>query len=190
MNCYECGEFVTSGTRFCRQCGAPALQPDSSAGAPTHVLQTPSSPLFAPPSQQSGLNPPVQYTQPQQQMAQPYYPQQQMAQPYPGQQMPGYQPVNVNIYNTNQQAPGIPMVPFVVVQTKSVAISLLLTFFFGPLGMLYSTVGGAIAMILISIVVSVVTFGVGLILTWPICMIWGAVAASQHNQRAIIGPRY
>jgi hypothetical protein len=56
-----------------------------------------------------------------------------------------------------------------------------LTFFFGPLGMLYATVTGGIVMLLISIVVAVFTFGLGLLITFPICMIWAAVAVSSYN---------
>jgi hypothetical protein len=55
--------------------------------------------------------------------------------------------------------------------------------------MLYSTVGGAVTMFLINLFMAVVTSGMGFILTWPICIIWGAVAASEHNQRLFAGSR-
>jgi hypothetical protein len=211
MKCYECGSDVTNGARFCRTCGA---QCDSTPAVETQVLQ-PSSPTFAPLPYQPSIPPASMQPIPSQPMSQsypaypsqqqPYYPQQQQMPGYPQQQqypgyapqqaMPGYQhqPVNVNIYNTNQQAPMAPlvsMVPVVVAQQKSVGLALLLTFFFGPFGMFYSTIGGAVAMIFITFIVAAVTFGGGLIITWPACMIWGAVAASQYNQRMIIGPRY
>ena len=67
--------------------------------------------------------------------------------------------------------------------TKSPGIALLLTFLFGPLGMFYSTILGAVIMIIISAIVGFVTLGLGLIVTWPICMIWGAVAASMYNKK-------
>ena len=66
---------------------------------------------------------------------------------------------------------------------KSVGISLLLTFLFGPLGMLYSTVVGGLIMIVVTFLVGLFTLGLGLIITWPICLIWGAMAVSSHNQR-------
>ncbi|MBN3662084.1 MAG: hypothetical protein FQY80_03495, partial [Ornithobacterium rhinotracheale] len=47
----------------------------------------------------------------------------------------------------------------IIKERKSVGLSLLLTFFFGPLGMLYSTISGAIIMLIISIVLSVITLG-------------------------------
>lgn len=73
----------------------------------------------------------------------------------------------------------------VVVLQKSVGISVLLTFLFGPLGMFYSTIMGAIIMMVISIIIGFVTFGFGILLTWPICMIWGAIAASSYNKKLL-----
>jgi hypothetical protein len=63
-----------------------------------------------------------------------------------------------------------------------VGLSLLLTLLFGPLGMLYSTVTGGLVMIVVTIVVGMFTFGIGLILLWPIYLIWGAMAAHNYNQ--------
>ena len=75
----------------------------------------------------------------------------------------------------------------VVTQTKSVGISILLTVLFGPLGMLYSTVPGALIMLVISVIVALVTAGIGVVITWPICIIWGAVAVNSYNKRALAG---
>ncbi len=75
----------------------------------------------------------------------------------------------------------------VVVSTKSVGLVVVLTILFGPLGMLYSTILGGIIMGVISIVVGIVTLGLGLIITWPICVIWAVVAANSHNKRIIAG---
>lgn len=71
----------------------------------------------------------------------------------------------------------------VAVPMKSVGLSLLLTFLFGSLGMLYSTVVGAIIMFFVEIIVGFLTLGFGLILTHPICMVWGAIAAHRYNKR-------
>ncbi len=78
-----------------------------------------------------------------------------------------------------------PVQQIIVTSTKSVAISLILTFFFGALGMLYSTIWGALIMIVISIIVATVTLGMGLFLIWPICMIWGALAAASYNKKLL-----
>jgi hypothetical protein len=66
-------------------------------------------------------------------------------------------------------------------------ISILLTVLFGPLGMLYSTIPGAIIMAVISVILGVITLGIGLLITWPICIIWGAVATSSYNKKLIAG---
>jgi hypothetical protein len=71
----------------------------------------------------------------------------------------------------------------VIAKTEtSVGLALLLTLLFGPLGMLYSTVTGGLVMIVVTIVVGMFTFGIGLILLWPIYLIWGAMAAHNYNQ--------
>jgi hypothetical protein len=78
-----------------------------------------------------------------------------------------------------------PIQPVIVARTKSVALSLVLTFFFGPLGMLYSTILGALVMIVLSVPLFIFTFGHGAFLIWPISMIWGAWAAHSYNQRLL-----
>ena len=73
----------------------------------------------------------------------------------------------------------------IVASTKSVALTLVFTFFFGPLGMLYSTIWGALVMIVLSVPAFFLTFGHGAFLIWPISMIWGAWAAHRYNQRLL-----
>jgi hypothetical protein len=70
----------------------------------------------------------------------------------------------------------------VVSNEKSVGVALLLTFFFGPLGMLYSTVVGALVMMGLGFVLGILTLGLWFLVAWPIQMVWAAVAAS--NTRA------
>ena len=70
-----------------------------------------------------------------------------------------------------------------VVSTKNVGLAILLTVLFGPLGMLYSTISGAIIMIIVSVVIGAVTAGLGFIITWPVCIIWAAVAANSYNKQ-------
>jgi len=66
---------------------------------------------------------------------------------------------------------------------KSVVGAVLLAFFFGPLGMLYSTVAGALVMFFVNILVAIATLGLGLIITIPLCALWAGLAASSHNNR-------
>ena len=75
----------------------------------------------------------------------------------------------------------------IVARTKSMGIAFVLTFLFGPLGMFYSTVVGGIVMLIISIPVVIITFGFGLFITQPVCIIWGMIAASMHNKKLLAG---
>lgn len=86
----------------------------------------------------------------------------------------------------NNQPPPVAIQQTTVIQVgsqKSVAGAVLLALFFGPLGMIYSTVPGALIMFVINIFVAVVTLGLGLLVTLPICAIWAGIAASNHNKR-------
>lgn len=86
---------------------------------------------------------------------------------------------------------GAPPAPVAVQQTtviqvgthKSVVGAVLLAFFFGPLGMLYATVPGAIVMFFINIIVAIPTLGLGLFITFPIGVIWAGLAADSQNKR-------
>ncbi|MCK6475916.1 MAG: hypothetical protein L6Q35_03685 [Phycisphaerales bacterium] len=72
----------------------------------------------------------------------------------------------------------------VVLERKSVGLAFLLTLVFGPLGMLYTTVAGAIIMLIVSSVVGALTAGIGLVVTWPICILWACLAAARTNRYA------
>ncbi|MGZ5428753.1 MAG: hypothetical protein ACXW5U_06530 [Thermoanaerobaculia bacterium] len=77
--------------------------------------------------------------------------------------------------------------PLIAVPVKSVGIAIVLTFFFGPLGMLYSTIAGALTMFVLNVLAIFLTAGLGLLVTWPIGIVWAAVAASSHNKRLLAG---
>jgi hypothetical protein len=65
---------------------------------------------------------------------------------------------------------------------KSVLLSLVLTFFLGPFGMLYSTVVGAVIMLILYVALGIPTLGWAIAGLHPIAMIWGAWAAHRANQ--------
>ena len=71
----------------------------------------------------------------------------------------------------------------VVGSSKDPALAAVLGFFFGPLGLLYSTVPGAAIMFGVSVVVGLLTFGLGLFLLWPVSAVVGYQAAKSSNQR-------
>jgi len=70
---------------------------------------------------------------------------------------------------------------------KSTMVAVVLALFFGPLGMLYSTILGGVIMFIISLVAGIFTLGFGLLFTWPICVIWAALAADRQNKKASAG---
>ncbi len=67
-------------------------------------------------------------------------------------------------------------------QRKSVVLALVLTIFLGPIGMLYSTILGAIVMAVLYVVVGILTAGIGIAFLHPISIIWGVWAAHRANQ--------
>lgn len=71
----------------------------------------------------------------------------------------------------------------VMTEQKNVGIAVVLAFLFGPLGMLYSTVTGAVVMFFCNLAALFLTLGVGLLITWPLGVVWAGVAASNHNTR-------
>jgi hypothetical protein len=86
---------------------------------------------------------------------------------------------------------GTPPAPVAVQQTtviqvgthKSVVGAALLAFLFGPLGMIYATIPGAVVMFFISIIIVIPTLGLGLLITIPIGTLWAALAANSHNKQ-------
>ena len=67
--------------------------------------------------------------------------------------------------------------------TKSVGIGLLLTFLFGPIGMLYATIWGGLLMMVVNLAVGIATFGIGLLFTWPIQLIWVTLSIRSYNKK-------
>ncbi len=65
---------------------------------------------------------------------------------------------------------------------KSVRVSIILTVLLGPLGMFYSTVGGATIMTLTALVVGP-AIGYGVLVMWPVCIVCGVFATRSYNDR-------
>ena len=89
----------------------------------------------------------------------------------------------------SQHTAPAPLPVVTVTPGKSVGVALVLTFFFGPFGMLYSTVSGALIMLAVLFVVGFVVFGLFWFLLWPLAwagsMVWGALAAARSGPRAV-----
>jgi len=92
-----------------------------------------------------------------------------------------------------------PVQHMVVTPTKSVGIAILVTVVFGPLGLFYATVRGALIVIAVSIAAAVLLLttglsghggtgtllGLGSILpiAWIVSFVWGVVAVNAYNAR-------
>jgi len=63
------------------------------------------------------------------------------------------------------------------------ATAIALSVLFGPFGMFYSTVSGALVMLLAGGFFDIITLGFGLLLTWPGCILWSVLATNAHNSR-------
>ncbi len=87
------------------------------------------------------------------------------------------EPIQINMQNNQRTT-------VVVVQSKkSMGLAFILTFLFGPLGMLYSTVAGGIIMMILTPIIGIGTLGVGLIIMWPIQLIWACMAVNSRNNK-------
>ncbi len=80
----------------------------------------------------------------------------------------------------NNPAPGTIMVG---PKKKSMAVALILTFLFGPLGLLYATVPGALILLVLTLVIGFFTLGIGFIVGWLASMIWAAVSVNSYNAK-------
>lgn len=174
-------------------------QPQQEYGAPQQGYQPqqgypqqqgyPPQPAY-PPQQYGQMQP---YQQQPIQSPQPGHPQQpyvniQQQQPYSP--YAGMPPQNINVVvNTTAQSTAAPVVastPVIVVKQKSALLAFILTFFFGPLGLFYVSVGGTLIFLVITFFLSLITAGGFAIIAWIISMIWGPIAASNHNKTIVI----
>lgn len=64
---------------------------------------------------------------------------------------------------------------------KSVGLAVLLAVLFGPFGLFYASVGGALFMLFLMVVVGLFTVGLGLVPAWLMCIGW-AYAAAVHSR--------
>lgn len=67
---------------------------------------------------------------------------------------------------------------------KDLGLAVALCFFFGPLGLLYSSPVGAIVLTLAAVPICVVSFGLGLIGVYLFAILWAVYAVQKHNDRA------
>jgi hypothetical protein len=92
---------------------------------------------------------------------------------------------NATDNNTTDKKTTEDIKPVITIPMKSSGISIILTILFGPIGMFYSTVSGAIIMCAISLVVGVLSAGTLLPFCYIISIIWGAISVSTYNTKLV-----
>jgi hypothetical protein len=170
MFCNSCGTENVDAAQFCFKCGTaqvPSPPPTSWSGS---SALSPPPPATNSSVQGYGYAPNYSSGNYPQPYAAPYA-------PTPYAPAPGPQHPNITINNT---APARPML---VMMPKSVGTAIVLAIFFGPLGMLYSTVTGGLVLLAVNIVLGIPTLGTVLFITWPAGIVWAAVAANTHNSK-------
>jgi membrane protein implicated in regulation of membrane protease activity len=73
--------------------------------------------------------------------------------------------------------------PAVLTTPKNAVIAVLLAGLLGPFGLFYATVSGAMIMIVVAIALAMFTWGIGVFLVWPLCMVWAWRATVSHNKK-------
>jgi hypothetical protein len=78
-----------------------------------------------------------------------------------------------------------------LIQAKSTGLAVVLSLFFGGLGLLYATIPGGIIMSIITVLVwilGIITLGIGLVLV-PfvhfVCIIWAVIAVKKYNTKLL-----
>ena len=66
---------------------------------------------------------------------------------------------------------------------KNLGIAVVLAAIFGPLGLFYASIIGGFIMVAVSFLVGLLTFGVGLLFTWPLCILWAYLATKRYNAK-------
>lgn len=183
--CPTCDTSLIDKVRFCSNCGqviTTTNQTISLTTQPADTLPTPFAPepadLPIPLAPEPAA--PIQSANQPYSFPQHYTPQQQHDIPN---QYGQPQQIDFVVNTTSQSVIQAGQPRVVLIQPKSLLVAFLLTFFFGPLGLLYVTVGGALIFLLVTLVLMLATGGAFGFIAWIISMVWGLVGASNHNQR-------
>ena len=60
-------------------------------------------------------------------------------------------------------------------------LALLLVVLFGPVGLLYTSVRGGVALILVALIGAIFTMGFAPVVVWPICILWVLIAGMMRR---------
>jgi len=94
-----------------------------------------------------------------------------------GQERPSIVYESQQVHTGQQPQPQPPPRQYVYVkESKSLLVALLLTVLFGPFGLFYVSVPGALILIAFGLIVGPFTFFVGSFLMWPLSIVWAFLA--------------
>ena len=156
MFCTTCGTANSDEARFCHSCGRAITAPPGEAVVIHRDAPSPRVAFAGP-------------------IAHPMPP----GPTYAGAPPPAYHAPQTHVH-VNQQ---VQVTPAAIMYgaPKSVALAIILAFFFGPLGLFYASVAGGFVMLVAGLLFAIATGGTGAVLVWIGSMIWAGVAASNHN---------
>lgn len=73
--------------------------------------------------------------------------------------------------------------PAVRTTPKNAVLATILAGLFGPFGLFYATVSGALTMLVVAIGLAMFTWGIGIFLVWPLCAVWAWRATIDYNKK-------
>jgi hypothetical protein len=71
----------------------------------------------------------------------------------------------------------------VILPRKHLVLAPVFATLFGPLGLFYATVPGAMVALIIGIGLAAYTFGLVIFLVWPLSAIWAALVVTSSNKK-------
>ena len=155
MFCTTCGTANSDEARFCNTCGNAIATPPGSAVLIHRDAPSPRIPDTTP------LPP-------------------SMATPAHAPSPPPYYAPQTHVH-VNQQVQVAPPATVMYGAPKSIGLALVLTFFFGPLGLFYASVAGGFVMLFGGILIAIATGGVAGVFVWIGSMVWAAIAVNNYN---------
>jgi TM2 domain-containing membrane protein YozV len=72
---------------------------------------------------------------------------------------------------------------------RSAIAAFFLTFIFGPLGLLYASIGGGIFLTICAVIFVPLTAGLAAFVLWPISMVWVVIAAIASKSQKQQSPK-
>jgi hypothetical protein len=78
--------------------------------------------------------------------------------------------------------------PLPPTRPKDVRTSVLLALLLGPLGLMYTSIGGGLFALFLMIVLGLFTVGIGVVPVWLLCVLWAYLSASHSRQLAETAP--